>query len=270
MFRHKQSTAYGFPENLHNFELTKKPADMKFKLDPTVPKPLHRQAEELLREMMALPDYKQGKLLPNEVELSRKMNISRNTLRQAINRLVFEGSLVRKKGYGTTVAPKRVMSNARNWMSFSQEMSSLGIEVKNFELHVSHKFPDETVASFFGVPADRRLVCVERLRGNAEMPFVYFVSWFNPHIGITGDEDFNQPLYEMLEKRYGVVVKTSREDVSAREAPAEISHKLEMEPGRPILVRKRKVFDENDRPVEFNVGYYRADSFSYAIEFTRD
>ena len=95
---------------------------MKLQLDPNSSKPLHQQAEDLLRQMIQQEEYRKGKLLPNEVELSKELNISRNTLRQAINRLVFEGLLIRKKGYGTTVAPQNVMSNARNWMSFSQEM----------------------------------------------------------------------------------------------------------------------------------------------------
>ncbi|MDR2893915.1 MAG: GntR family transcriptional regulator [Alistipes sp.] len=243
---------------------------MNLKLNPDNPKPLHQQAEELLREMISRPEYAQGKLFPSEVELAHNMNISRNTLRQAINKLVFEGLLMRKKGYGTTVAPKSVMSNARNWMSFSQEMVSLGIRVKNFELHVSHKFPDENVATFFGTRTDRRLLCVERLRGSTEMPFVYFVSWFDPRIGMTGEEDFSKPLYEILKLQYGVVVKTSREDVSAKSATAEMADKLEIEPGDAVLVRKRQVYDTDGLSVEYNVGYYRADSFSYSIEFTRE
>ncbi len=243
---------------------------MKLKLNHSSLKPLHQQAEELLRQMIQLPEYVNGKLLPNEVELSREMNISRNTLRQAINKLVFEGLLIRKKWYGTTVAPKNVLSNARNWMSFSQEMSSIGIVVKNFELHVSHRSPDEGVASFFEAEIDRRLLCIERLRGSVEMPFVYFISWFGPDTGMTGEENLSMPLYEILEKQYGVMVKTSREKVSAEGASEEIAAKLGINAGDPILVRRRQVYDVDNAPVEYNIGYYRADSFTYAIEFTRE
>ena len=242
---------------------------MKLKLDHTGGKPLHLQAEELLREMIMLPEYKSGHLLPGEVELSRRMNISRNTLRYAINKLVFEGLLIRKKGYGTIVAPPKVMSNARNWMSFSQEMASLGITVRNFELHISQRIPGDEVASFFGTEPGSRLLCIERLRGSTDMPFVYFVSWLGPGTGMTGEESLSEPLYEILEKRYGVVVKTSREKISAEGASPEIAEKLGIEPGDPILVRLRYVYDGDDTPVEYNVGYYRADSFTYAIEFSR-
>ena len=70
------------------------------KIDHSSNKPLHIQAEEVLRKLIEEEEYKNGKLLPNEVELSEQLNISRNTLRQAINKLVFEGLVIRKKGYG--------------------------------------------------------------------------------------------------------------------------------------------------------------------------
>lgn len=169
---------------------------MKLQLDPNSSKPLHQQAEDLLRQMIQQEEYRKGKLLPNEVELSKELNISRNTLRQAINRLVFEGLLIRKKGYGTTVAPQNVMSNARNWMSFSQEMHAQGMVVQNFELHISRKTPPAEASEFLNAPEGARLLCLERLRGRPNLPFVYFISYFNPAIPMTGEEDMALPLYE--------------------------------------------------------------------------
>lgn len=240
---------------------------IKLALDPNSSKPLHQQAEELLRQMIQQQEYRKGKLFPNEVELSRELNISRNTLRQAINKLVFEGLLVRKKGYGTTVAPQNVMSNARNWMSFSQEMHAQGMVVQNFELHISRKAAPQEAVEFLDAPQGARLLCLERLRGRPNLPFVYFVSYFNPAIPMTGEEDMSVPLYENLNRNYGIVVKTSREMICARSASAELAGKLDIGEGDPILVRKRFVLDVNDMPVEYNIGYYRADSFTYSIEF---
>ena len=97
------------------------------------------QAEEVLRKLIESEEYKNGKLLLNEVQLSEQLNISRNTLRQAINKLVFEGLLVRKRRYGTKVVKKGIVGGGKNWLSFSQEMKMLGIEIKNLELHVSFK-----------------------------------------------------------------------------------------------------------------------------------
>lgn len=239
-------------------------------LDPNSNKPLHIQAEEFLRKMIKEEEYQAGKLLPNEVELSRKLNISRNTLRQAINKLVFEGLLVRKKGYGTTVAMQKVMSNAKKWKSFSQEMQTQGLKVKNFELHLSYRRVDGEVSKFFNVKGEIPLLCLERLRGTVDLPFVYFISYFNPEIPMTVEEDMTLPLYEVLEKKYGIVVKTSKELISAQKADSVMAEKLGIEEGDPLLVRKRFVYDVNSVPVEYNVGYYRADSFTYSIEFTND
>ena len=124
---------------------------MDYQLDHNSSVPLHVQAEEFIRNMINQEEYRKGKLLPNEVELSQKLDISRNTLRQAINKLVNEGLLVRKKGVGTTVASQNVMSNARNWKSFSQEMRSLGMKVQNFELHISYRPAPEEALKFFGI-----------------------------------------------------------------------------------------------------------------------
>ena len=239
---------------------------MKLQLDPNSSKPLHQQAEDLLRRMIQQEEYRKGKLLPNEVELSKELNISRNTLRQAINRLVFEGLLIRKKGYGTTVAPQNVMSNARNWMSFSQEMKALGISIKNYELHICWEPGSQEVCRFFNVKTNTPLLRMSRVRGSEQAPIVYFISYFNPSIGMTGEEDFTQPLYTLLEQRYGIVVHKSIEEVSAMLAGDELAQKLHAQSGDPILKRKRLVLDAAGFPVEYNVGYYRADSFTYRIE----
>ena len=231
--------------------------------------PLHAQAEKLLRKLIESDEYKSVKLLPKEVELSRQLHISRNTLRQATSKLVSEGLLVRKKGVGTKVARRGISVGVKNWMSFSQEMRMMGIEVKNYELHLSYKNATPEIASFFGVEEGTRCLVLERLRGNTENPFVYFVSYFNPALPLTGEENYIKPLYEMLENDKGIVVKTSKEEISARLAGEDIAKKLEISPNDPILIRKRFVYDTDGVPVEYNRGYYRSDSFTYTIEATR-
>jgi GntR family transcriptional regulator len=109
---------------------------MKYSIDHKSPVPLHIQAEELLRKMIAEEEYQNGKLLPNEVELPKVLAISRTTLRQAINKLVYEDLLIRKKRTGTKVNKGIVSSKSNNWLSFSQEMKLRGISIKNFELHI--------------------------------------------------------------------------------------------------------------------------------------
>lgn len=242
---------------------------MKFRLDHKSHIPLHIQAEELLRNMILGSDYQNGKLLPNEVDLSKQLAISRTTLRQAINKLVYDGLLVRKKGVGTKVAETIVSSRSMNWLSFSQEMKARGITIRNYELNLSWVLPDEKLANFFEIAPDKKILKLERLRGKQEWPFVFFVSYFHPRIGLTGEEDFRNPLYEIFEKEHSVIATLSKEEISATAADSFIAGKLNIEKNSPILLRKRYVFDQGDRPIEYNIGYYRADSFVYTVESRR-
>lgn len=243
---------------------------MKLNIDHNSNIPLHKQAEELLRELINRPEYRDGKYLPKEVNLSEQLRISRNTLRQAINTLVTEGLLTRKKGVGTRVEKKKIFSGASNWLSFSEEMKVLGIEIYNFELQITRHEVCSEVAAFFNIKTGTKVMRLERLRGKKEYPFVYFVSDFNPNIPISASENFNRPLYEILESDYGIVALTSKEEVSASLADSFIASKLEIKQGEPILIRKRYVYDANDNPIEYNIGWYRADSFTYTIESKRN
>ena len=241
---------------------------MKLEIDHNSSTPLHIQAEQLLRELIALPIYQEGKMLPNEISMSKQLGISRSTLRQAINKLVYEGLLFRKKGVGTIVM-KPVNVKAKNWLSFSQEMESKGFKVVNFDIEFKWMVPADVILTFFGLEPGTKVLRMDRLRGKEAGPFVFFVSYFHPRIGLTGKEDFTRPLYNILEKDYSVIVKLSQEKIEAEAASKTMADKLGLTKGDPILKRTRSVYDPGRRPVEFNIGYYRADSIVYTVESER-
>jgi len=243
---------------------------MRLSIDHKSPVPLHAQVEELVREMIKTPEYQSNAYLPNETSLAKQLGISRNTVRQALNKLVYEGLLIRKKGVGTRIAEQKVNTRANNWLSFSQEMKAAGIEIISFDLKTSWVEADEDTSSFFDIPFGKKIFKLERLRGRVEYPFVYFVSYFDPRIGLTGNEDFTKPLYEILEKEYSVIVKLSKEEISSELAGEKTGKILDISPESPILKRKRFVYDPGGRPIEYNLGYYRADSFTYTIESERE
>lgn len=231
--------------------------------------PLHFQIEELLRELIQEDEYKKGKLLPTEVMLAAQLGTSRNTVRQAINKLVSEGLLIRKKGVGTVVAPTRVYTKVTNWFSFTYEMKSRGLKVKTYEMKTDWVTPPIEVASFFKISQKIRVLKLERLRGSAEIPFVYFISYFNPKIHFADNEDFSSPLYEILDSKYGYKARLSQEELSADSAGAFFAAKLKIKHESPVLIRKRFVYDTNNQPLEYNNGFYRGDSFVYTLESDR-
>ncbi len=239
---------------------------MKIKIDHSSPIPLHVQVESLLREMIELPEYKNGAFLPDEVSLSKQLGIARNTLRQAINKLVFEGLLTRKKGVGTKVSEKTFETSLDSWHSFTQEMSNKGVALKMYSLESGFVEVSERIRNFLMVDQNAQVLKVSRLRGYADAPFVFFESYFNPRIGLTGNEDFSRPLYEILERDFSIVPSLSKERISARLASPQEAALLGVNTNTPVMVRERFVYDSGMRPVEYNIGIYNAEKFIYSID----
>ncbi|MBK6284574.1 MAG: GntR family transcriptional regulator [Draconibacterium sp.] len=231
--------------------------------------PLHFQVEELLRELIEQPNYKKGEFLPGEVELSKLLGVSRNTIRQATNKLEYEGLILRKKGYGTKVAEKSFTTQLDSWHSFTQEMNQSGITFSNFLIKAEWVECDAKIATFFNIPELTKVVKLSRLRGDENGPFVYFESYFHPRIGITPEADFQLPLYELLEKQYNTHATVSRERIKARLATKITANRLKIKTGEPIMIRERFVSGTGDKPIEYNIGFYIAEKFTYSIEIRR-
>jgi GntR family transcriptional regulator len=143
------------------------------------------------------------------------------------------------------------------------------LEVRNFRIETKWVLPEKHISQFLEIPEETEVLELDRLRGTMKGPFVMFYSWFHPRVGLTGEEDYTRPLYEIMEKDYSTIAKLSREEVSACAADAFLSRTLEVPEGAPILKRIRMVYDPGRRPVEYNIGYYRGDSFIYKIESER-
>ena len=202
-----------------------------------------------MRKLIALKKYQDGEFLPPENELSKQLGVSRNTIRQATNKLELEGLIVRKKGYGTKVAESVVTTQLNSWHSFTQEMNEKGIAFKNYSIEARWVEPDEKISTFFKISNAQKVVQLSRIRGDKKAPFVYFESYFHPRVGITPDENFSLPLYDLLEEKFKTPVTTSQEKISARLASQITAKRLNIKPGEPVLVRERFVFDPGNRPV---------------------
>ena len=82
------------------------------------------------------------------------------------------------------------------------------------------------------------------------------------------NDDFDIPLYPMLERKYGIIVVRSAENISAMLA-GDIGKKLKIAATKPVLFMERFVFDVGERPIEYNIGYYRSDKFIYSIDIKK-
>ena len=238
---------------------------MELKIDHKSKLPLHVQVEDLMRRLIALPEYSNGNFLPKEVELANSLGVSRNTIRQATNKLEYEGLLIRKKGVGTKLAPQMMSTNLSMWYSFTKEMESRGIKTANLFVELETVEANDKIAHFFNIQPKTHVVKLSKLKGVEDDPIVYFESYFHPRINLTANDNLNQPLYQLLKDKYSILVVRSAEHISARMAGSKAGM-LKTGKTDPILFRERFVYDPGDRPIEYNVGYYRSDKFVYSIE----
>jgi GntR family transcriptional regulator len=232
--------------------------------------PLHSQVEQILRELIHQPEYRNGKFFPKEVDLAKRLGVSRNTVRHAANKLVMEGHLLRKKGVGTKVINKTVTTKLDSWISFAHEMQEKGLKLKTWEISSNWIIPDDEVIQFFGISKHKKVLKMCRLRGVGNGPIVYFTSYFHPRVGLTGKEDFSKPLYKMLDEEFHTVAAISKEEIKVSKSNSLVAGKLKLRKNSPILFRKRFVYDPGERPIELNYCYYNPDSFTYSIEIRRD
>lgn len=80
---------------------------MNYAIDKNLPLPLYYQLKEIIINLIKDGVYAEDTAIPTEFELIKKYEISRTTVRQALNELVNEGVLYKKKGIGTFVASQK-------------------------------------------------------------------------------------------------------------------------------------------------------------------
>jgi GntR family transcriptional regulator len=240
------------------------------RLNHKSPLPLHAQAEELLRGLIQQPEYRGGGLLPDEVSLSRALGISRNTLRTAIGRLVSEGRLERKAGIGTRMVEPKILSGIGAWHSFTKEMEAKGIKVETYSLDVKLVPSPAEAAQALQIPVETEVLRLDRVRGWDGQPEVDFRSYLHPRLGLTKKENFQQPLYQLIQDRCSIITDESLEEMSAVSADRRLAGRLSVPIGVPLLRRERTVLDTGRRPVEFAVVHYRCERSRLALSLRKE
>lgn len=238
-------------------------------IDPDSPVPLYIQAEQIVRRLIRNPIYQDGTLLPNELELSESIGVSRSTMREAMNKLVFEGLLIRKKGLGTRVAARPAHTSAANWYHDPSEFHASGLEPEIVEVQVSWERTPRPVAKFYQIPEKRSVIKVERVYKSSNGGRVHTTSWLNPRVGLRSHMDFeNTPVYSLL-RQSGIDVAKAKEEVSARVPEPWVYKKLNIKPGSTAIFRRRYTYDSTGRPVEYRLEIYDAAQFILEYDLER-
>jgi len=239
-------------------------------LNKEIPIPYYYQLKEILLEYIQKFDPNSEQPIPTEVELSKHFGISRPTVRQAINELVVEGYLVRKKGKGTFVTkPKINQSFLQVLDSFNNEMRKKGLEPSTKVLGLEVVPCEKNVGEALHIEEGSRVIRLRRLRFANGEPIVYVVTYL-PYNRCSPILDKNlqyESLYEVLREVCGFTLHRAVRNLEATLAGEYEAHLLEVEKGAPIQFIKSVTYLLDGTPIEYSLAKYRGDRSQFSFEF---
>lgn len=232
-------------------------------IDRSSPVPLYHQLSAQLGAAISSGDLQPGDPFENEVALAERLSLSRPTVRQAIQELVAQGLLVRRRGLGTTVANRKVHRRAE-LTSLWDDLDRSGGTPRTTLLSYEHVV-DERAASALDLPPDTNLLAIVRVRYSGDLPLAILRNWLPPSLAdISRDELEDTGLYAVLRER-GVRPVVAHQTIGARmPSPAERKH-LQMKTGEPVVTMTRSAFDAMGAPVEYGDHCYRASNYSVEV-----
>jgi GntR family transcriptional regulator len=236
---------------------------LDLRIDRSSPVPLYHQLAEQLGAAIASGQLQPGDAFENEVALGERLGLSRPTVRRAIQELVSQGLLLRRRGLGTTVATRKVHRRAE-LTSLYDDLDRAGARPRTTVL--GHEVvQDEVVAAALDLPADTELLSIVRLRWSGDAPLAVLRNWLPPHLADIGrDELEKRGLYEILRDR-AVRPVVAHQSIGARPATATERRQLRIRGNEPVLTMTRSAFDAFGKPVEYGDHCYRAASYSIEV-----
>lgn len=242
-------------------------------IDKDSPIPIYYQLEERIRQLIETNELKPGDVLPSERAFTEKYNISRMTVRQAINNLVSEGLLYRQKGKGTFVAAKKFEQDLSGLTSFSEDMKSRGLTPSNKLLSFKTISGNTQLSTILKLNAADTIYEIKRIRLANDEP-VALETVYTPKkiVGEMMEQDVTTSFYHHLENKLQLQIGYGTQSIEAALCnDDEIKH-LQIKAGYPILLMKRISYlrDDSETPVEYVKSAYRADKYSFHLQMKRE
>lgn len=225
---------------------------------------------DALRARLIAGRYPVGGRLPTEEELTRIFDVSRVTIRRALDMLVNEGYVERRQGSGYTVLTLSPPSTTC-LSSFTDAMLRAGREPSSKMISIAHfKAHDPEIAHLSPELTARALTRLERLRLVDNVPQM-FVCTYSPTdlIPDVKPEYFpeygpDQSILRILAGRFGLQWSAACEDISPIAANAHVASHLQIATGTPVLLQACTAFDDNDQIVFFEE-VYRMGTVSFEL-----
>mgnify|MGYP000844101012 CR=1 FL=1 len=240
---------------------------LDFQADEQSSSPLYLQLAVALAKAINEGRYQANEALPSERVLAEELNLSRVTARKAIERLVEQGLIVRKRGSGNYIAP-RLEQPLTRLSSFSEELHQRGFVPQSRWL--SRGFvaagPDEQIA--LELKSGERVARLERQRLADGVVMAFEVSVL-PESVLPEPEAVSASLYTHL-SHTGQAPVRALQHIRAINADAKLAGLLEVPPGAAVLFITRVGYVASGKAVELTHSYCRSDYYDFVAEMRRD
>jgi DNA-binding GntR family transcriptional regulator len=205
--------------------------------------PQYRKVYEFLRKQILTGIYLEGSLLPSENELCAAYQITRPTVRQALETLVKDGLILKKQGKGSIV--RKPLQNI-GILSASGTASAIGsqfLKTKILQKPIIIPWPAHFPFELSDPEKKAGCVYMERLRFVDNIPLFYDINHL-PNLCIprlTSRSFENKSLFEILRKHYDIEVKGGEQKLKALLPDEKIRDLLKLPAGQPVLYMERKL-----------------------------
>ncbi|TWT00559.1 GntR family transcriptional regulator [Planomicrobium sp. CPCC 101079] len=223
-------------------------------LNPSTPQPLYMQIRQMLKNDVQHGKYKPDEQIPTEAELCEIYNVSRITIRKAIEELVKEGTLTRVPRRGTFVTTKKFHNELLSVSGFSEFSHQLGM-IPNSRILRSEVIPaSEEVAGHLLIDEESPVLELERLMYVDDKPLFYDIAHFSllrfPNLEkkIAMDES----TYKILSTEYQTEIVSNDKIIDVIGATPEYAKLLECDIGANLFRILKIAFDANDEPVHLS------------------
>lgn len=239
-------------------------ATLKDRISHQSKSPLYQQIYQLLRNKILAGHWNTDDLMPSEAELVEQYQVSRATIRQALDELVSDGLIYRRQGKGTFISPPNVEQGLVRIVSFTEDMRQRGLQPGTKLISAGLMPATSVLAQNLQIEVDEPLTRIERLRLADGMPMSVEISFLVHRYcpGILEQDYTSHSLRQMLEDQYQIRITSARQKIQAVSASDEMAGALGIEPGAALLFIERVSYSEYDVPVEYLRLYHRGDRYT--------
>jgi len=234
--------------------------------------PLYKQLATRLRRQIESEDFGPGDMIPAESELVRQYQVSRITVRKALDTLRKEGLIVSQQGKGTFVRPSLLEENLTSLQGFAELMVSEHPEqIMKVSVFEFIRTP-QNVSIALELNADEYVLRIERKHILEETPIAYATIFLPASLGrsLTIDDVATTPIYTLIRERTELAIERATQTIRAISADEEMTAALDVSMGTPLLSIHRITYSSQKTPIEYIELAYRGDRHELALELYRD